>query len=155
VWKSRLRPGRWGSDLSSPHWLHTDQQGSVIAATDSGAAATPYAYSATGEPKGGWSSSAPAFRYTGQVAIASASLYFYKARMYDPALGRFLQTDPVGYQAGMNLCAYVQNNFPNAAESSGLLCNQADQTGCGGNPYGLAGGRPGRRARLRLAARHK
>jgi hypothetical protein len=46
-------------------------EGSVIAATDASATATPYACSATGEPKGGWSSSAPAFRYTGQVAIAS------------------------------------------------------------------------------------
>jgi RHS repeat-associated protein len=75
-------------------------EGSVIATTDSSATATPYVYSATGEPKGGWSSSAPAFRYTGQVAIASAQIYYYKARMCDPALGRFLQTDPVGYQAG-------------------------------------------------------
>lgn len=108
-----------GADLSSPHWLHTDQQGSVIATSDASATAVPYAYSATGEPKGGWSSAAPAFRYTGQVAIASAALYFYKARMYDPALGRFLQTDPTGYQAGMNLYAYVANNYTNATDPSG------------------------------------
>jgi RHS repeat-associated protein len=117
-----------GADLSSPHWLHTDQQGSVIAATDNSATATPYAYSVTGEPKGGWSSSAPAFRYTGQVAIASAAIYYYKARMYDPALGRFLQTDPVGYQAGMNLYAYVGNDSMNATDASGLCADPENST---------------------------
>jgi RHS repeat-associated protein len=117
-----------GTDLSTPHWLHTDQQGSVIATTDSSGAATPHAYSVTGEPKGGWSASAPAFRYTGQVAIASAAIYYYKARMYDPALGRFLQTDPVGYQAGMNLYAYVGNDSMNATDASGLCADPENST---------------------------
>jgi RHS repeat-associated protein len=97
-------------------------------ATDASATATHYAYSVTGEPKGGWSSSAPAFRYTGQVAIASAAIYYYKARMYDPALGRFLQTDPVGYQAGMNLYAYVGNDSMNATDASGLCADPENST---------------------------
>lgn len=35
------------------------------------------------------------FRHTGQIALPEASLYHYKARVYDRVLGRFLQTDPV------------------------------------------------------------
>ena len=27
-------------------------------------------------------------------------MYYYKARIYSPTLGRFLQTDPIGYEAG-------------------------------------------------------
>ena len=110
-----------GSDLSSPSWLTTDQLGSVIATTNSsGTVTATYAYSATGEPSGGFASGGPAFRYTGQVALAAVGLYYYKARMYDPVLGRFLQTDPVGYSAGRNLYAYVGNDPVNATDPSGL-----------------------------------
>lgn len=36
-------------------------------------------------------------------------------------LGQFLQTDPVGYQGGLNLYAYVGNDPMNATDPSGLL----------------------------------
>ena len=38
----------------------------------------------------------PLFRYTGQILDEETELYYYKARYYSPALGRFLQTDPTG-----------------------------------------------------------
>ena len=105
-----------GSGLGTPNMLYTDEQGSVIATANS-SSTSQYVYSPTGEPTN-WSG--VRFRYTGQAALPAIALYYYKARMYDPALGRFLQTDPVGYQAGMNLYAYVENNYTNAIDSSGL-----------------------------------
>jgi RHS repeat-associated protein len=115
-----------GGGLSSPRWLHTDQLGSVVSTSDASGNGTVYTYSATGEPSAwGAPGTSPAFRYTGQVALPQVQLMYYKARMYDPALGRFLQTDPAGYSQGLNLYAYALNNYPNATDPSGEVCSFA------------------------------
>lgn len=38
--------------------------------------------------------------YTGQRWDADAGLYYYRARWYDPANGRFISSDPTGFAAG-------------------------------------------------------
>ncbi|WP_213766669.1 RHS repeat-associated core domain-containing protein [Caballeronia sp. dw_19] len=59
-------------------------------------------------------------------------LYYYKARMYSPALGRFLQTDPVGYKDDLNWYAYVGNNPVNFSDPDGLAaCTKLDPFGQG------------------------
>src|SRR4029077_8287412 len=52
--------------------------------------------------------------------IAELALYDYKARMYAPALGRFLQTDPIGYSSGPNIYAYVRGDPVNLKDPLGL-----------------------------------
>ena len=47
-------------------------------------------------------------------------LYYYRARYYDPAPGRFLNEDPVGFDAGPNFYRYVSNNPVNEVDPSGL-----------------------------------
>jgi len=90
----------------------------VIATSNGGGEGTIYAYSAYGEPAyDNWSGSR--FRYTGQIMLPEAKLYHYKARVYDPALGRFLQTDPVGYSDDLNLYAYVGNDPLDRADPTG------------------------------------
>ncbi|MFM0268477.1 RHS repeat-associated core domain-containing protein [Paraburkholderia sediminicola] len=98
-------------------WLYANQQGSIVAVTNAvGATLGMPAYGPFGETEGKPESR---FGYTGQQYLASLGLYYYKARMYSPALGRFLQTDPVGSADDLNLYAYVGNNPVNYTDPTG------------------------------------
>ena len=49
-------------------------------------------------------------------------LYYYRARYYDPNIGRFLSEDPVRLTGGINFYTYVFNSPPNAIDPMGLDC---------------------------------
>jgi RHS repeat-associated protein len=58
--------------------------------------------------------------FTGRQFDAETGLYYYRARYYSPTIGRFLQTDPVGYSVGVNWYAYCGNNPLVLVDPSGL-----------------------------------
>jgi RHS repeat-associated protein len=68
-----------------------------------------YSYDVFGGPNTTSSIGNP-YLFTGRRYDPEAGLYYYRARYYAYDIGRFLQTDPIGYTAGLNLYAYCGNN---------------------------------------------
>ena len=132
------------------HYLVQDERGSVIAVTNHTGDITTAdtntganAYDAYGMPEAG---NVGRFQYTGQTWLPELQLYYYKARMYSPSLGRFLQTDPIGYGDGLNMYAYVHGDPVNGTDPEGLCLSRdsdgavsCDYTG-NGNFFGGADG---------------
>jgi RHS repeat-associated protein len=107
-----------------------DGLGSVATVTDQSASQTAgYAY----DPWGVQTEAADAlgaknkYRYTGEAIDPESGLVFLRARYYDPSLGRFLSSDPLGALMPSN--AYV---YANASPT-----NLVDPTGLSSDPVGM------------------
>jgi RHS repeat-associated protein len=122
-----------GAGTTDRRFLHADERGSIVTVSNgSGSVTNVNRYDEYGKPA---PTNVGRFQYTGQKWIGEIGLYDYKARMYHPTLGRFLQSDPIGYGAGMNMYAYVGGDPVNLVDPTGLKDAVPGSGGC--NPGNL------------------
>jgi RHS repeat-associated protein len=106
--------------------LIPDVQGSIVGSLDANSGTlTKTGYQAYGENP---SLTAGSYQYTARrfdpetagSASQPSGLYYYRARMYSPAWGRFMQVDPIGYAGGSNLYTFSGNDPTNNLDLGGL-----------------------------------
>jgi RHS repeat-associated protein len=108
-------------------WLYADERNSVVAtADDAGNASQIMTYDEFGIPGGNYPTR---FQYTGQAWIHELGMAYFKARIYSPTLGRFMQPDPIGYADGLNLYGYAGADPINSADPTGLMMDDIVVTG--------------------------
>ena len=143
----------WGSYVDEaltityvPHgtryYYHRNQQYSVVALSDAiGNLVEQYSYSAYGIPTVHDSSGAARsysyyanrYRYTGREWDDVLHLYHYRARMYDPAAGRFCSRDPIGYRgSAFLLYLYVGSSPMQNIDFMGTKSCKISKTGSDG-----------------------
>jgi RHS repeat-associated protein len=109
-------------------FYHPNALGSVMEITDMNqAVVVSYRYDPYGKvtiTRGGTPQSSDPlgqhWTFTGRFLDEEAGLLYYRARYYDPATGRFLQRDPLGYDTGPSLFAYCESNPANTVDPEGL-----------------------------------
>lgn len=117
----------------------TDQLGSTSALTDTqGNAVEQISYDSFGNSSG---SALTRYTYTGREHDGLTNQLYYRARFYDPGLGRFTSEDPVGFLGrDANLYGYVHNDPLRFVDPSGLRrCHPLVGAIAGGALGGIAG----------------
>jgi RHS repeat-associated protein len=110
---AQLRSGTVG-------YYDQDGLGSVTTLSGAtGAIGNSYTYDAFGNLVASTGSAANPFQYTGRDFDAETGLRYYRARYYDPAVGRFISEDRLRFSAGADFYSYVRNSPLNLLDPTG------------------------------------
>jgi len=105
---------------SATSYYQVDGLGSVTSLSNAaGAAAANYTYDSFGNLVASSGSIVNNFRYTGREWDPETSLYYYRARYYDPSAGRFMNEDDLGFGGGIDFYVYAKNAGVNFRDPSG------------------------------------
>src|SRR5690606_25213049 len=136
-----------GGSLANHRFPYEDALGSLLEVRDSGGSVrTTFTYNtAYGETSVSGTESSYPYGFTGRRIIGdpgiSGRLYDYRARVYDPKLGRFLQRDPVGTWGDAtnlgNAYAYVGGDVANKTDPTGMFWTRRGNFACsfGASPF--------------------
>ena len=124
----------FGADINGTNYIYVKNiQGDIIAITDvSGTIVVRYTYDAWGNTTSITGSLASTIgqlnpmRYRGYYYDAETGYYYLQSRYYEPAMGRFINSDEpsvlaLGYSYGNNMFSYCNNNPVNSKDESGAL----------------------------------
>ena len=107
---------------SGIYYYHTDHLGTPESLTDSDQTVV---WQAHHDPFGRASVTTQTvvnnLRFPGQHFDAETALHYNYFRDYDPSLGRYIQSDPIGLAGGLNTYSYVTNNPLTLIDPQGLL----------------------------------
>lgn len=97
----------------SAYFIHTDQLNTPRAISNGASAlvwqwdSDPFGKDAPNEQFAGQNAFVANLRFSGQYADKESGSHYNYFRDYDPALGRYIQSDPIGLRGGINTYAYA------------------------------------------------
>jgi RHS repeat-associated protein len=107
---------------SATSYYHADGLGSITSlSSGAGALTQTYAYDSFGKQTSSSGSLTNPFQYAARESDIETGLYYYRARYYDPSVGRFTSEDPISSRGGINFYVYVGNSSPQLTDPYGLI----------------------------------
>ena len=116
-------------------YYDADGVGSITSSTgSSGTTSTTYTYDGYGDLTGSTGTITNPLRYTGRELDLETKIYYYRARYYDPAIGRFISEDRIQFLGGGNFYRYAVNNplryiDPWGLNTEVIIWNPVDSSG--------------------------
>ena len=117
---------------TNTYYYHADGLGSITDLSNaSGSIVQTYSYDSFGNMTATGNIRQP-FTYTAREYDSETGMYFYRARYYDPKVGRFVTKDPIGFAGDdVNLYNYVGANPINWIDPEGLYKDYTNKGGPG------------------------